>query len=60
MSKARTLISIYIKDLRKHRMARREMTEVHYHLFMYYAFHFHCIIYRREVNNSIEGTDAKN
>lgn len=59
-SKARTLISIYIKDLRKQRMARREMAEVHYHQFIYYAFHSVCIIYRREVINSIEGTDAKN
>jgi len=37
-----------------------EIAEVHYHQFIYYAFHSVCMIYRREVINSIEGTDAKN
>lgn len=58
MRKARTCLSMYTKGLRKDRRIRREMTEVHYDLFI--VFLILRAIYRSKVNNSIERMDAQN
>lgn len=49
---------MYSKGLRKDRRIRREMTEVHYDLFIVFLI-LHAI-YRSKVNNSIERMDAQN
>lgn len=47
MRKARTHLSVYTKDLRKDEIIKREMTEVHYTLFIVFLTLF--VLYAEEL-----------